>query len=645
MPETNGTAAIPAEINHGLNGVNQMAKKVRDRSRSRSSRRDRSRSRSRRHASSRETSPEPVVTATVSAKAVEPESPSSAENCAESAKLTNDVVSQYCTENQLDSSAELAFREQTPEIQERIVDEGPCTGTNKSAVLMSRIRRHAREASGGGGSIGGITQGNQQVQTVKEFIDINELDESAVKALEEVSEEVQRKVIDEGIVTGRNKSAILIGRIRRCVAGGVPTQPISRHSGMPNQPTSAELATDMERFIRDNQLDDYAEQALRDQKPGVLATVLAEGPITGESKSKILMGRIRRAQQLSRSGPGSTNSSGNFGMQGGMMPYGMPNVDLFIADNQLDHLASREFLALTPQQQMVVISEGNITGSNKSAVMMGRIRRAQQGQGGGATNMPMTMGIPGDASMQQMQMVPMYGYSMMPGQMPPAMMPGYAMDPNAMAMMNYQAMMGMGAYGQVPGMPMMMQSPQMQPMMMYGYPTGMGGMPGGMGMAPGQMGMQCMPGGASGSMSRVDIFCQENGLDPSAQKTLREQPLDTQERVVSEGFLTGNNKSAVLMSRIRRIASGGAPPAEVTAAVAARASQGMGSAGGGFGGGGYEDNIARFARENNIDSGAEKVLREQRSAVQQLVLDEGNISGGNRSAILISRIRRIERTL
>merc|ERR1712004_851273 len=53
--------------------------------------------------------------------------------------------------------------------------------------------------------------------------------------------------------------------------------------------------------------------------------------------------------------------------------------------------------------------------------------------------------------------------------------------------------------------------------------------------------------------SAVDVFCSQNGVDPSATRQLKEQPLDVQEKVIAEGFLTGTNKSAVLMSRVRRI--------------------------------------------------------------------------------------------
>merc|ERR1712232_370627 len=98
--------------------------------------------------------------------------------------------------------------------------------------------------------------------------------------------------------------------------------------------------------------------------------------------------------------------------------------------------------------------------------------------------------------------------------------------------------------------------------------------------------------------------------------------------VVAEGALTGANKSAVLVSRIRRIVNqpGGMPLSQALT--------------------GSEDELTRFIISNSLDAGAESVLRQQTPKIQQRVLDEGAIVGGNnKSAILISRIRRIQKDL
>ena len=68
---------------------------------------------------------------------------------------------------------------------------------------------------------GSINEGSRSAykaasgQSLKQFITMNELDQLAVQTLSEASEEVQRQVIGEGRVTGRNKSAVVASRIRR----------------------------------------------------------------------------------------------------------------------------------------------------------------------------------------------------------------------------------------------------------------------------------------------------------------------------------------------------------------------------------------------------------------------------------------------
>lgn len=58
--------------------------------------------------------------------------------------------------------------------------------------------------------------------------------------------------------------------------------------------------------------------------------------------------------------------------------------------------------------------------------------------------------------------------------------------------------------------------------------------------------------------SQVEEFIEENFLEPGAADRLREEPWPVQAKVIAEGPVTGNNITAVLISRIkRRGASGG----------------------------------------------------------------------------------------
>lgn len=55
---------------------------------------------------------------------------------------SNDEVALFASQNIIDASAEAALRGLTPDLQQKVIQEGPVRGTkNPSAVLMSRIRR------------------------------------------------------------------------------------------------------------------------------------------------------------------------------------------------------------------------------------------------------------------------------------------------------------------------------------------------------------------------------------------------------------------------------------------------------------------------------------------------------------------------
>eukprot|EP00406_Dinophysis_acuminata_P008107 CAMPEP_0179236650 /NCGR_PEP_ID=MMETSP0797-20121207/14036_1 /TAXON_ID=47934 /ORGANISM="Dinophysis acuminata, Strain DAEP01" /LENGTH=589 /DNA_ID=CAMNT_0020943911 /DNA_START=240 /DNA_END=2009 /DNA_ORIENTATION=+ len=560
---------------------------------------------------------------------------------------TEEEILQFFSVNHFDSAAELAFRQQPPNFQRRLMDDGPCEGTNSSAMLMSRIRRLAAAEQSLPAGLGGYSQGSISEQTLAEFIAVNELDGQAVRALNDVSEVVQRRVINEGIVTGKNKSAILIGRIRRCrnlvdnlVEGG-PSRRVSADFSAPPPKISisGEIPT-IEEFVLMHQLDEYAEKALRDQTPDVLQLVLAEGAITGDNKSKILMGRIRRAKH-ERQPPDSGGVPG-----APPPPQAAPGVDRFISDNDLDALARREILALPHEKQLQVLAEGALSGEKKSAVVMGRIRRVQQGLGRQMAPPPLPMvpaAAPAAPAMVPFAPAPQAAgvcgemFNPMCGQM---FNPMYGQMCNQMC----NPMNGMGGMGGMGGMNGMNGM------------NGMGGMNGFMMPQAGTVGYfpsACMPAfnacgsmqpqpaqmavapGGRGPESAVDLFCFQNGVDPSAIRQLKEQPLDVQEKVIQEGFLTGSNKSAVLMSRVRRIVSG------LAAAPDPPPLGGPGAQGGNA----LADQVTTFAYENQLDAGATNLLREQSEHVQRMVLEEGPITGSNRSAILISRVRRIERSL
>jgi len=113
----------------------------------------------------------------------------------------------FIRENNVDEDAQDALWELGPEEQDSILREGPCTGANPSAVLMSRIRRLAVERAAYAPP---LNPGD-----VERFLGENGIDNTAGTMLRECDPEIQKRVVAEGSVTGRNPSAIVASRIRR----------------------------------------------------------------------------------------------------------------------------------------------------------------------------------------------------------------------------------------------------------------------------------------------------------------------------------------------------------------------------------------------------------------------------------------------
>jgi len=144
-------------------------------------------------------------------------------------------------------------------------------------------------------------------------------------------------------------------------ADSAPSIPsLEQRSYQPNVVHSEDLIREKQRFAYENQLDDYAEKALNNLKTEILTIVLAEGPLTGDNKSKILMGRIRAAQQSVWSKEGSNKNrychKGAPGATLGETPDpDLQGVDVSLAEKQL----YRELSGVTSES--VSISQGDTT--------------------------------------------------------------------------------------------------------------------------------------------------------------------------------------------------------------------------------------------------------------------------------------------
>merc|ERR1712008_52889 len=218
------------------------------------------------------------------------------------------ALTRFIQDNNVDEGAQDALWDLGPEEQEEILREGPCTGANPSALLMSRIRRLAMERAAYAPP---LSPGD-----VERFLRENDIDAAAAETLRGCDPEIQKRVVAEGQVTGRNPSAMVASRIRRAqhehqslraqqehqIPGPIIRPVAVKPAAASAEPVGATYAPPMnpslvERFLRENEIVADAAATLRDCDPEVQKRVIAEGQVTGRSPSAMVVGRIRRAQQ------------------------------------------------------------------------------------------------------------------------------------------------------------------------------------------------------------------------------------------------------------------------------------------------------------------------------------------------------------
>mmetsp|Transcript_43472 Transcript_43472/g.81635 ORF Transcript_43472/g.81635 Transcript_43472/m.81635 type:complete len:499 (+) Transcript_43472:63-1559(+) len=476
---------------------------------------------------------------------------------------------------------------------------------------------------------------------IEMFIAENNIDETAGTALREQEERVQRLCIDEGAVTGRNTSAILMGRIKRCKVR------LEQASITPE---------DVERFIEENGIDETAAEVLREQAPEVQHAVVEEGKVTGRNASATMMGRIKRAKapggaggkggdwmspgkggydagggwppmQLGwapalgpgwDSGPvmvwgGDAWSAGPFKGKGGAKggagngerQWLRAQVQEFCQYNGVDEKAGANLMAQTPPVQQLVLAEGQITGRNPNAVLTSRIKRIMDN--------------------------------------------GNFREPSPMSRFVSENFLDFNAEQKLREQPRDIQKLVLEEGPLTGRNPSA--------VLSGRI-RRIQEGGGKGGISRreefeavdngeddaLSQFIRENSLDANARQKLHDQTPDVQQLVIEEGPLTGRNPSAVLSGRIRRILEGGGKGGGAHAsrpvtnarmwrpAPAQRHDLGEETV-----------DLEQFLEQNSVDAGASDALRQAPPHIQSKVIEEGNLTGRNPSAILLSRIRRAGR--
>lgn len=124
---------------------------------------------------------------------------------------------------------------------------------------------------------------------IEDFIRSNDVDDRAAADLKGCPPEVQRKVLARGeLSSARNPSAALLARIRDARVSGSGS--LAMTNGMRGN-------SDVEDFIRANDVDESAADSLRSSSPTIQRAVLSRGELkTARNPSSALLARIRDAK-------------------------------------------------------------------------------------------------------------------------------------------------------------------------------------------------------------------------------------------------------------------------------------------------------------------------------------------------------------
>mmetsp|Transcript_87868 Transcript_87868/g.273093 ORF Transcript_87868/g.273093 Transcript_87868/m.273093 type:complete len:256 (+) Transcript_87868:433-1200(+) len=136
--------------------------------------------------------------------------------------------------------------------------------------------------------------------------------------------------------------------------------------------------------------------------------------------------------------------------------------------------------------------------------------------------------------------------------------------------------------------------------------------------------------GAPGANDAIGAFCRASAVDQRAEIALRGLPPHLANEVVAQGPILGVNSSAILMVRVHKAEQQNMQPKMALPRP------------------GYmpvvnpSDPISAFIAAYGVDSSAESALRALPPELQSQVISDGPLRGMNASALLMSRIRRVQ---
>jgi len=474
-------------------------------------------------------------------------------------------------------------------------------------------------------------------EVIEDFIRENQVDGSAADALREATRTVQQAVIERGGLSGaRNPSSVLLARIRDAAtppifADGDPDGVgVVRLRGIPFSATKEDILRFFESF------EPMAE--------GVVIGTTREGRLSGEafvqfptkdlareaieSKNRASMGdryielfpsTAGEAQRAQHSGPVSSRWGDDRGGYTDWSTYTSDRyiteeeVEDWIASNNVDDHAAASLRELPRTLQAGVIDRGGLGNArNPSSVLLSRIRDAQAAHSRGPPpEVPLPPPPAGRGSRNLAERVERFVAECGIDEQAAEVLRKSHPDVQEEIIQRNDV-----AQARNPSSALRARIRDVESALMAS--------PARPSQAPASSGR---PGG--NLVARVEEFIASNRVDDRAAETLRSQQGHVQTIVIDRGDLVGTrNPSSALLARIKDAQYAAPPP---------------GRGGGGGRPSSLEDAIEGFIRFNYIDERAAEMLRGCPPAMQEAVLERGDVvNTRNPSSTLLARIRDVQ---
>jgi len=213
-------------------------------------------------------------------------------------------VENMIEEHKLDDEASNALRDLDEDFLRELMERGPLTDArNPSAVLLSRIR--SIRAAQNNPNVNNRSAYMQH--EISKFVSENDLDSRAEAALKEHEDNVLKELFNNRgkLTDARNPSAVVLSRlkeIKRDLEREETYAPARRGGGGGkgggNSRSAGTMATQIQNFVEDNNLDERAESCLRESDTAVLKELFSRGPLTdAKNPSAVTLARLREIKK------------------------------------------------------------------------------------------------------------------------------------------------------------------------------------------------------------------------------------------------------------------------------------------------------------------------------------------------------------